>query len=213
MFRTLLPAALVAAACMAIAPAARADAFLTLDGPSSSSIESGQSFAFAIRMTGVDVASYLVPVVVAGSAGSTPGVDFDLTPPSAPPASGYVFTGSTGLDFTATLATNPASPTSLFLTIGDYISPGQSPQSGTSDLVSWITVTTSSTFVGTITVEFGSPIDFEILDSNGDDSGFQWGGLLVVAVGPAGVIPEPASVAMLAVGGLAVAGLARRRPA
>lgn len=208
MFRTIIHAALASAACLAIAPAARADAVFTLADLSAGSINSGESFTFAIRMAGADIASYLLPVVLTGSAGSTPGVDFDLAPPAAPPAVGYVFPGPPTGNFSANLSTNPGSPTSLFLEIGDYTF--GSPSDGTTDLIAWITVTTSATFVGAIDVAFGDLADFEVLNGNFDDAPFQAGRGFRVVVGAA-AIPEPASVAMLAVGGLAVAGLARRR--
>lgn len=209
MLRPILRAALLSAACLAAVPAARADAFITLGDVSATSINSGGSFTFAIRMGGTDLASYLIPVAITGSAGSAPGSDFDLTPPVDPPGVGYVFSGSPTGNFAATLGTNPGSPTSLFLEVGDYTF-GDATD-GATDLISWITVTTSASFVGTITVDFGDRDDFEILDSSFDDTGFQYGGGFSVAVGPVVVIPEPASLALLGVGGLAIIGLARRR--
>lgn len=204
-----LRVAILASALLAVVPTARADALISLADVSATSINSGDSFTFSIRMAGPGIASYLIPVLVSGPSGSNPGVDFDLSPPTDPPASGYVFGNSPTGNFDATLSTSPGSPTTLFLTIGDFVSGAVTD--GSADLISWITVTTASNFVGTITVGFGDDANFEILNEGGDDVPFQHGNGFAVRVGGGVVIPEPTSVALLGVGGLAVAGLARRR--
>jgi hypothetical protein len=212
MFRPILLAALLSVACLTAASDARAAAVITLGDVSATSIASGDSFTFAIRMSGADIASYQIPIVISGPTGSVVGTDFDLAPPTAPPAVGYVFSPPPTGNFDATLSTNPGSPTSLFLTITDYTI-GDATD-GATDLISWITVTTGATFVGAITVDFGDRDDFEILDANFDDAGFQSGaGFLVQVGGPPVVIPEPAAATLLGVGALAVVALARRRRA
>lgn len=207
--RTILLAALLAAAGAAAVPAARAGIVVDFNNVSAHAINSGGSFTFDIRLSGDGVASYDIITLITGSTG-TAGIDFDSSAPDSPPSSGYVFTTPT-TNFHATLQPVPGSPRNLSLDVSDYSYTEVTGAAG--DLISTITVTTAADFVGSITVTFDLD-NLLLVDADGEDiTDFGHGEGFTVLVGkdvPPPVIPEPASAVMLSLGALTLAGLARR---
>jgi hypothetical protein len=199
MFRTV---GLVAATLCFLAGYASASPILSITAPSA--YTPGNTFDITVSLTGAqELASYSVSLTLSDSNG-TAGTDFRFQSASQP-LSRYVFTAGGNDGFAYNIPTGQE----YEITVDDLLNSGTvNTVAGVNDLVANMTVYTSTSLQGSLTISFdGTKLQLDNA-SGGDIAGFSE---LVANLPETAVAPEPATLALLSMGlGLL---MRRRRPA
>ncbi len=202
----MLPRFFTTAACcvvlLAAATTANAQPAITFENLSAS-YTPGQDITFTVRLTGAqDLASYNIDLLLTADDGFVAGIDYAFASAVQSPER-YVFNPHDGV-FLA--AINPPGVANR-LTLSDFLfASSQTTVAGVNDFIADVTISTSAAFTGPLVITTDvNTLELTDLDFN-PVAGFD----NVVLPQSTVVVPEPASLALLATAGLL---LTRRRRA